>query len=251
MDLPSDVAAIALRELGTIASVVGDLDMQDFNRPTGLPGWTLEDLVRHVTAVAVRQAESFHRARFAITEVPNDVTVAAPLERLPEVLKSVVDHTTAGVGRLAAAADGTDVTVPLPWAHLPVPLAAYVLLVEYGIHRYDIVEAATGRAAVARDVATAIVDLAELTLLSLAAPEEPPVGSIRFEPDGRHPTTLAWQSGAWKSVGDDTPADVTVRGSVDALALFITGRVTVDDPRLKADDPTGVLSRFKSMFPGP
>jgi uncharacterized protein (TIGR03083 family) len=247
-DQPSEMATIALRELGLIASIVDDLDVQDFGRPTGLPGWTLEDLVRHVTAVAARQAEAYHRARFRIAKPPNDVTVTAPLEQVPQVLRSVLDHTTSGVTGLG---DADDPTVPLPYARVPASLAAYVLLVEYGIHHYDILEAATGTGVLADDVATAIVDLAELTLLSLASTDEPPTRSIRLEPDGRHPTTLAWRSGAWTSIGHDTPADCIVQGPADALALFITGRTTADDPRLTVDDPTGAASHFKSMFPGP
>jgi uncharacterized protein (TIGR03083 family) len=135
MKPPPDMAAIALRELGLVASIVNDLPKPDFARPTALPGWTVEHLVRHVAATALRQAEAFHRARFTITESPTNATVTAPLVRLPTTLRAVLAHCANGIHSLDVA---NEPTVPLPYASLPASLAGYVLLVEYGIHRYDL-----------------------------------------------------------------------------------------------------------------
>lgn len=63
MNQQADLPATALRELDTIATIVDDIAPPDYDRPSTLPGWTVEQLVRHIVTVAFRQAEAFHRAR--------------------------------------------------------------------------------------------------------------------------------------------------------------------------------------------
>jgi uncharacterized protein (TIGR03083 family) len=242
------MATIALRELGAIASIADDLPASSYDRPTALGGWTVEHLVRHVTAVALRQAEAFHRARFTVTEAPTDATVTCPTERLPTTLRSVLAHTTSGVTSLDP--DGEPI-VPLPYASLPASLAGYVLLVEYGVHRYDLEHAITGDGALADDVADAVADRLALTLPSLASPDEPPIRTIRLEPSGHAATTLTWHAGHWETIDNPPQADCVVRGPADALGLFVVGRITATDDRLGVEDPRGALTHFKAMFPGP
>jgi hypothetical protein len=103
----------------------------------------------------------------------------------------------------------------------------------------------------ADDVANAIADLLGLTLPALATPDEPPTRAIRFEPHDRSATTLIWQSGQWRTTHHDPLAKCVVRGAADAIALFVTGRITIADDRLTVDDPTDALPHFKSVFPGP
>lgn len=253
MSTSPDLAAIALRELGETAALADGMTTGDYARPTALPTWTVEDLIRHVAGVAVRQAEAFHRARFTVADTPSDATIAAPVERLAPTLRAVLAHCAGGVDGLdgAEGPDDSDPVVPLPYASLPASLAAYVVLVEYGVHRYDLELALSGKATLAPDVAGAIVDRLDLTLPALAAPGEPPVDAIRLEPEDRPATALAWRSGRWTG-GDDAEAGCVVRGPADALALFVVGRVTpADDDRLAAEDPAGALAHFKTMFPGP
>jgi uncharacterized protein (TIGR03083 family) len=248
MNLRSDMAMIALQELSVMASLVDDLRIGDFDRPTALPGWTVEQLVRHVTAVSLRQGEAFHRARFTITEAPTDATVTAPREQLAPTLRSVLEHCTVGVTRLETSDDGP--IVPLPFASLPASLAGYVLLVEYGVHRFDLEKALSGVGTLAPDVANAMADLVGLTLPSLAASSDPPVDRIRFEPHGRSATTLSWQSGKWRMT-QDPESSCVVQGPADALALFIAGRIPWTDERLAIQDTADGLRYFKAMFPGP
>jgi uncharacterized protein (TIGR03083 family) len=248
MSMPPAMTTIALRELGTIASIADDLPASSYDRPTALEGWTVEHLVRHVTAVALRQAEAYHRARFTVTEPPTDATVTSPIERLPATLRSVLAHTTSGVTSLDP---DSEPIVPLPYASLPASLAGFVLLIEYGVHRYDLEHAITGDGALTGDVADAMADRLALTLPSLASPDEPPIRTIRLEPSGHAATTLTWRSGRWKTIDDSPRADCAVRGPADALALFVVGRITATDDRLGVDDPTGALTHFKAMFPGP
>lgn len=248
MNQQADLTAMALRELDVIATIVDGIAPLDYDRPSTLPGWTTEQLVRHIVTVAFRQAEAFHRARVTVTEAPTDATVRAPREQLASLLRSVLTHATSGSSGL----DPTDdPVVPLPYASLPASLAGYVLLVEYGIHRYDVEQAMTGAGVLAGDVAEAMADRLGLVLLSLASPDEPSIRTISLEPDGRPATTLAWDSGKWTTTDDGLQLDCVVRGPADALALFVTGRVTATDDRLTVEDPTDALRHFKTMFPGP
>jgi uncharacterized protein (TIGR03083 family) len=248
MNAPPDLATVALRELGVITTIVDDIAEPDYTRPTALPGWTIEHLVRHVTSIALRQAESFHRARFTIAEAPTNATITAPIERLPATLRSVRAHCASGIASLDAA---DEPIVPLPYASLPASLAGYVLLVEYGVHRYDIEQATTGTGVLASDVGEVITDHLGLTLPALAAPIEPPTHTIRFEPHDRSPTTLAWRCGRWASTDNDAQTTCVVRGPADALALLVAGRIATTDDRLTIEDPTNALAHLKTMFPGP
>src|SRR5262245_64423553 len=247
MKLP-DTAAMALRELDAVCSRVETLGTTDFARPTALPGWSVEHLVRHLAEVAFRQGEAYHRAVLSIGESPNAVSVAAPLDQLPRVLRSAAEHVARGTQALVAAP--AEPVVPLPFASLPPSFAGFVLLVEYGVHRYDLENAVTGAAGLPSDVSDVIADLLAVTLPSLASNVEPSTRSIRLEPDGRSPTTLSWADGRWLTA-DEAEVDTVVRGSAEALALFVLGRIPVEDARLGVTDPTGAVESFKTMFPGP
>lgn len=248
MTQPTDLT-MALRELDVIATLADDITTTDYDRPSNLPDWTVEQLVRHIVSVAFRQAEAFHRACLTITEAPAEATLTAPREQLASTLRSALAHITSGSNALDTASDPV---VPLPYAALPVSLAGFVLLVEYGIHRYDIEQTVTGAGTLADEVAGAIADRLDLILSTLASTEAPPVTSIQLEPDGLPAKPLVWQSGKWESAANDgqTP-ECVVRGPADAMVLFAFGRVPATDDRLAIDDPTGALGQFKTMFPGP
>lgn len=248
MDQQADMTAMALRELDVIATIVDDIAPPDYDRPSTLPGWTVEELVRHIVTVAFRQAEAFHRARLTITDAPADATVTAPSQRLAAMLRSALAHATSGTSSLDPSSDPV---VPLPYASVPASVAGFILLVEYGIHRYDVEEAMTGAGRLADDTAEALVDRLDLVLPALASSDEPPMKTIRLEPDGRSATMLVWGSGGWGRSTDGEEPDCVVSGPADALVLFVTGRVAPADDRLITQDPAGALRHFKAVFPGP
>lgn len=250
MNQPTDLT-MALRELDVIATIADDITTTGYERPSNLPDWTMELLMRHIVDGAFRDAEAYYRACHAVTEAPGDAAVTASREQLASTLRSVLAYVTSGSAALDPVSDPV---VPLPYASLPASMAGFVLLIEYGIHRYDVEQTVTGTGTLADDVAAAIADRLELILVTLASAsaDEPPVPSVQLEPDGRPATTLAWQSGKWgKATDDGQKPDCVVRGPADAVVLFAFGRVPATDERLAIDDPTGALAQFKTMFPGP
>lgn len=245
---PTDLTSTALRELEVIATIAGDLDAADYDGRSNLPNWTVEDLMRHIVNVAFGHAEALHRARLTVAEAPAVAAVTAPREQLASALRSVLAHSTDG----SSALDRTnDPIVPLPYASLPASLAGFVLLVEYGTHRYDMEQTVTGAGTLAADVADVIADRLDLVLTTLASTQDPPVTSIRLEPDNHPAQTLVWQSGTWGSGPSDATPDCLVRGPAEAIVLFVTGRIPATDERLATDDPAGALAQFKTLFPGP
>lgn len=248
MNPPTDLTAMAFRELDTIATIADDITEADFDRASNLPDWTTEQLLRHIADVAFAQAEALHRARFDVTEAPTMTSLTAPREQLAETLRSVLAHARRGVSGLDL---GTDPVVPLPFGSFPASLAGFVLLVEYGIHRYDVEQTITGAGTLPDDIAEAIADRLSLVLMALGSADTPPAMTIRLQAEGRPAATLTWQSGRWANAAEDATPNCVVSGPGDAVVLFATGRVPTTDSRLVIDDPARALGHFKSMFPGP
>src|SRR5207248_7042544 len=167
--LPSmDMSDIAMRELGAMQETVDSLGSSEWTAPTALRGWTVEQLVRHVAEVATRQGEAYHRANVEVSEKPSDAPVTVPTERLPGAL-------TIASSFLANAVQGVDRTddppVPMPFAVMPASTADFLLLFEYGFHRFDLEHALTGSARLSPDVVDTITALLGISLTAIAAPD--------------------------------------------------------------------------------
>src|SRR5207237_8553297 len=158
-------------ERGAMQETVDRLGGPKWTSPTALRGWTVEQLVRHVAEVATRQGEAYQRARLDVSEKPSDAPVRVSTERLAAAL-------TIASSFLADAVQGVDRTgdplVPMPFAVVPASTADFLLLFEYGFHRFDLEHALHGSAHLSPDAVDTITALLGLTLPAIAAPAGPP-----------------------------------------------------------------------------
>lgn len=242
-----DMTDIALRELGALQETVDALGGSEWTTPTALRGWTLEQLVRHVAEVAIRQGEAYQRARVGVSKQPSDAPVMVPTERLPAAL-GVASSFLAGAARGVDRTD--DPAVPMPFAVVPASTADFLLLFEYGFHRFDLEHALHGSAQLAPDVVDTITALLGLSLTAIAAPDgRPPCAHVTIEPDNWPATYLSWQDGSWKATDEPATDAWTVRGSAEAVVRFAFGRPTPNGEL--AVEPGEAATTFKTVFPGP
>jgi uncharacterized protein (TIGR03083 family) len=220
---------------------------EELSRPSTLPGWTVEDLVRHVVAAAWQQAEALHRTRVNAKEQPAYVTVGVE----PRDLKRAVGAAREYLANAASGLDRTtDPLVALPFATLPASIAAYVLLIEYGVHLYDLDRALGDTHDLSASVADAVIDLmgGMLPMLAGAHPDGPVTYAIDID-DGRS-VRVSWTGETWDSAGAGEP-DCTISGSASSVALFSLGRIAADDPSLRVGGDLALAQSFKTYFPGP
>ena len=242
-----DMSDIALRELGAMQETVDSLGGSRWTAPTALRGWTVEQLVRHVAEVATRQGEAYQRARLDVSEKPSDAPVGVSTERLAAAL-------TIASSFLADAVQGVDRTgdppVPMPFAVVPASTADFLLLFEYGFHRFDLEHALHGSARLSPDVLDTITALLGISVPAIATSDvRPPCAHITIEPDARSAIFLSWTDGAWTTTDQPATDTWTVGGSPEAVVRFVFGRPTPDGEL--AVHPDEMATAFKTIFPGP
>jgi uncharacterized protein (TIGR03083 family) len=239
-----DVLRDALMHLDTFIERLPSKDRLD--APTALEGWTVETLVRHVAAVCWQQSEALHRSRAGITQAPAYASVDGEASALPRALRDARSYLADAVERL----DG-DPLVPLPFATLPASIAAFVLLIEYGVHVYDLERAIGTASGLSPSVANAVIDLMGGMLPMLASETHPgePVSYAVDVDDGRS-IRVSWNGDAWDTGPSATP-DCTISGPASAVALFSLGRIGADDPSLRIGGDLELVGSFKTYFPGP
>ena len=234
---------LAMQELDGIIDVAKRLYGEDWERPAGLGEWTVAELGAHVAEIAWRQAEAFHRYRLATAEAPGPAPIPPDPRDLPERLACSADHLR------SAAAHGFDETpaVPLPFAPLPASIAAQVIAIEYGVHRYDLHRAVDDITPLRADVAQLILDQAPVYLLMIGQPA-PDGAGYRLRSDTLD-MAIVRTDDQWQ-LAHTRDAVCTITGSDEDLALFIMGRLPHDDARLDRSGPAA-HGRFKTLFPGP
>jgi uncharacterized protein (TIGR03083 family) len=222
---------LAIDELdGCRGLLLGATDTE-WARATPLPGWDVEGLARHLAAVAWQQAEAFHRARVGISEPPSWLELRGDRASLLDTLSAAREHLAPA---LAAVAPRPDASVPLPFGTLPASIAASALVLEYGVHRADLLRA-LGHATdidLDPDVARTVAELLPLLVPFLA--EKAPVTPITYllVADSAS-VTISWHDDAWHA--DDSPdaPRCEVRGSDGAISLLALGRIRGDHSALQ------------------
>lgn len=125
---------------------------------------------------------------------------------------------------------------------------------ETGIHRYDLEFAIDPEQATLDAPTTSAIDDmygGNLALMTGMAPANPdaPLGYHLSGSQVQH--HLTWDGKKWGNEPVDNVPVATIQGSDIALALFMTGRIPVTDPRLRIEGDHTIAGRFKSYVPGP
>src|SRR5947207_5119365 len=229
LDGSTERAALALHELEECRALLAGA--RDWSAATPCDEWDVEALARHLAAVAWQQAEAFHRGRVGITEAPSWLAANGDHDAVLALLAEAQRHLSVGTDIDEVA------TVPLPFAPLPAPIAAAVLVLEYGVHRADLERSLTGAPAdrldpfVARTVAGLLPSLVPLLA------EKPPAAPITYRLRGDTATgTIHYEDDAWRPGEGDTPL-CEVHGSDAAISLLALGRIGADHPSLTTNDP--------------
>jgi uncharacterized protein (TIGR03083 family) len=239
----AETLQVALDELDAFVEALHRLRPDQWQRPTELVPWTVADLASHVIEIAWRQAEALYRQRVGTADPPGPARVATEPVELPTLAAVAAAHLR---GAASAPFDETP-PVPLPFAPLPASVAAQVLAIEYGLHRYDLHRALDDLGALRPEVACYILEQARvyLVVIGQAAPDGT---TLRIESD-TVATTLKRASDRWDVIDDATGAS-TIAGSDEEIALFIMGRLRAGEAGLRTTDPAAAAN-FKTLFPGP
>jgi len=228
---------LALRELDACRTLLLKATADEWARPTPCEGWDVEALARHLAGVAWQQGEAFHRARIGVGEAPSWLGVEGEPSHLLDVLATAREHLAPALADVSSEA-----TVPLPFAPLPQPIAVAALVLEYGVHRYDL-ERALGRATdidLDPEVATVVAGLVP-ALVPLLAEKAPPAPITYRLVGDTTSVAITWRDEAWHA--DDTcDAACDVHGSDAAIALLALGRIRGDHPALSVSGVTDAAS---------
>jgi uncharacterized protein (TIGR03083 family) len=234
---------VAVDELEGLKRSLYGVGANAWAMPTGYGDWTLADLGRHVAGVAWRQAEAFHRHRLGLADAPAQADVVVDAADIPRAIDTSVAHLRSALSSDLAESP----PVPLPFASLPTGIAAQVIAIEYGVHRYD-VQRALGRQAVLRpEVAGYILGQLPIFLLMIGADVPDGIG-YRLRSDACD-LAIARVDGEWQLV-DPIGRSCDVEATDESLALFVMGRLSATDPSVRVTD-LEFGDQFKQCFPGP
>jgi uncharacterized protein (TIGR03083 family) len=212
------------------------VDAPHWSDATPCEGWDVDALARHIAAVSWQQAEAFHRARVGVAEAPSWLAAGDHRDAVLALIAGAQQHLSTGSDLDERA------IVPLPFAPMPAPIAAAVLVLEYGVHRADIERSLLGAPAdrldpfVARTVAGLLPSLVPLIA------ENPPSTGITYRLRGDTATVAITSDGStWRS-GEGAGPVCEIHGSDAAVALLTLGRISADHPSLSTNDPAAAAA---------
>jgi uncharacterized protein (TIGR03083 family) len=244
MDIPAFdfVDAIAEHSAGFAAAADGNLGAD----VEYCPGWTVADLVRHMTDVQWMWATV---ADERLSEPPDEERRPAAVE--PDQL---IDTFRAGADRLVRvlrAANPEDAAWTWAPAQQDVGFIVRHQVQEAAVHHWDAVHAAGGTLAIAAPVAAdSIAEFLTFSVSSDADPADP----VRPALDGRfilqcNDVDAAWTlsdgstPGTVQSEQDALPEALAVTAGASDLLLWLYGRVLVDTGPVPAD----LIERFRAL----
>lgn len=254
-DLVRSLLADLREERESLATFLGGIPEELWDRPTPAPDWTVRHQVAHLAffdhagAVSIGDPVEFADERAAADADP-DGYGAAVLEPLlamsgPELLRS---WDKAGV-RFAEAASRATPKVRVPWygPSMTVPSMITARIMETWAHGQDVVDGL----GVDRPVSPRLPHIARLACLARPNPYvvrglEPPTTPLRVDL-----TTV--EGGSWSWGEDD--AEQSVSGEILDFCLVMTRRRHVDDTALVARGPDAqewlLIGQAYAGDPGP
>jgi uncharacterized protein (TIGR03083 family) len=237
-----------VEEIAALRRTVEGLAPEGWTAPTTCPGWTAGDAAAHVAQSIVNQQAAFQNMLADRDETPawiegvhvDPATTTANLRSS----QAMADET---MGRLQP--EHADRPVPLPVGTFPCSVALDIVLLEYGVHHWDVAQAVDPGATLTPAACAAVLGLTPAVLTFFAGP--PPGDPLGYRLES--PTLqldLALVDGTWAmSPAPPGIPRTLVRGDDSTIALFALGRVDPTDPRLEVAGPDAAT--FKLWFPGP
>jgi uncharacterized protein (TIGR03083 family) len=234
--------AIASHSAGFASAADGNLDASVEH----CPGWSVADLVRHLTDVHWFWATI---AEERLAEPPGDDRrpAEAPRAQLIEAFQAGADRLV----RVLRAANGQDKVWTWAPAQQDIAFITRHQVQEAAVHHWDAVHASGGQMTIEAPVAAdSVSEFLTFSVSSEADPAEPPWpplnGSFALRctdtdaawtiSDGSHPGTVQYRPGASAGV----PA---VAATASDLLLWLYSRVALDPAAV----PAGLVERFRGL----
>lgn len=128
------------------------------------------------------------------------------------------------------------------------------IVMEFGLHRFDL-EWALGEhnAGLSSETVMAIDTFfgAQLVAVGDEGAAQPPV-PVGFHVAGSLiDRSVSWDGDRWTEDIPDSMPVVRITGDDSALALFLCGRIDIDDHRLEIEGDRDLAAQFKTFVPGP
>lgn len=225
----NDVRDAVLSELDGLVTAVRKLSDDELAQPSGCAGWSVFDVVSHVAPVMDAQQEAFARMLAGSSETPAYADVAF---ESPAAARAALDtaHQRAVETYSQISGEDADKPVPIPFGTFPCAAALDIVLLEYGVHRWDIVGGTLGN-----ETAEAVLRLLPGFVAFFGVTPAPDGLAYRIEAPSATLDVSARDS-AWVLEAGDNP--IIISGDNSTVALTAMGR---------APDTTGL----KRWFPGP
>ena len=236
-----------LAELDAFAVTVQSLDDDALDAASGCAGWTVREVVTHMTNVVEAQQAAFANMLAGSAETPpyEDVQFESTAA-LREALDAAIATATATYSKVSD--DDATRPVPLPFGTFPCETALDIVLLEYGVHRYDVAVAHNPHAELSIATADAVLRLMPGFVAFFGVTPAPDGLAYRLDAPGARLDASA-RDGAWVLEPGDPEKTTVIAGRDSPVALFAMGRIGADDHRLSVTgSDAGAL---KTWFPGP
>ena len=229
MELLNDVRDAVLAELDGLVTAVRKLSDDELAKPSGCAGWSRFDVGAHVAAVMDAQQEAFARMLDGSTETP---AYADHTFDSASAMRDALDtaHQRAVDTYMRVSAADAEKPVPIPFGTFPCAAALDIVLLEYGVHRWDIEQDQ-----LTDDTARAVLRLAPGFVAFFGVTPAPDGVAYRIEAPA-DTIDVSARDGAWVLEPGTDPQ--VVSGDNSTVALYLMGR-----------DPAA--GDFKRWFPGP
>ncbi len=249
-----------IRDLDAMIGRLHGLEVEDWERPTPNEGWLVRDLAAHLVETTASANEAIEKivqggqAQAVPVFESEDVAASSSHAEIVSALtlqRNVLFHTLSRLGPddLSAQLDQSASSDTLVDGQALVSR----IVMEFGPHRFDL-EWALGEhnAGLSTETVLAIDAFFGSLLGSIGDEEGASVTPAGFNRAGALiDRSVSWDGDRWADGIPPSVPVVRITGDDSALALFLCGRISIDDPRLEVEGDRGLGARFKTFVPGP